>query len=130
MKASLAVRAAALALLITPLAGCDLISMASGQQVCSKWTAEKTAGGTARRNQETWAKGFFKSFYDGAQKNPNQQGKNLNFTRDDARLLADLDAYCATHPVSTNGQAAQAAALQEMQSGPTQPAPEPTPAQP
>ncbi len=124
MKASLAVQAAAVALLAAPLCGCNAIALASGLQSCSRWTADKAAGGMARANQRTWAGGLFKSIYDHAQRNPNLQGKGLNFQRNDGRLLADLDAYCASHPAASIAQAGQAAAMQEMGAVQAPPPPE------
>lgn len=105
--------AAAIAAVAIPLSGCGLMTMATGRETCSDWSAHKAAAGKDRENEKAWAKSYFKSFYETLSKNPNVQGKGLNLQRDDERLLADMDEYCAGHPAANNGQAAQIAAFKE-----------------
>jgi hypothetical protein len=126
MKPRLAVRIAVIALACAELSACDLVAMETGRQTCSNWTADKNRGGNRRSAQQSWAFRAFQARYDEALKRSGPQSPAPGRQLDDARLLAILDAYCASHPEATNGQAAQAAVAQEMSAGqPAQPQPPP-----
>jgi hypothetical protein len=108
MKASATARVAlATAIIAAPLSGCGLADLISGKESCRTWTANRQAHSFEHGLEVALARRFFRDFYAALETSEDLKARGVNLRRDDDRLLAHLDAYCAAHPQATAREAAR-----------------------